>query len=425
MFQNIPLDPGCRLAQLVRREVDVTLGDVGTAQGAMVHQALEGVLPDLGQFGHCAKGAAGVMACEFQWLQAARVGTGHGGGADLGNDPARFLNRAIWMLAGEHKPAQFEVPVPATLEDGQQSIGDRQLQRVAVLGLIDPEITAAQADPIPCQFEYLGAAQPGKQGHVEGVADGGGGIVTPVNSVLPDLLYRVKPASELVGADPVGSPRGVVPQTLAAQYLGGWLGQQDPVVGIPVVIAGIAPHRPQGPRPAVSLGFAALAGASFAKLAGDPMPRTRLPLGDGPVPHLDLVPGEFEQGDRQPVPGVVGEVGAVVLDGTGSDTFTPAFQVSLKGLAQGDFQLVLVTAQHVGILAGEAHLTQYLQCLGSGHVDGQGWVAAQSRPDKPALFLLCYAERLEPAGPNPDAEPLHNGIVVFNLLAFGCRGQGI
>ncbi|MNH31407.1 hypothetical protein D3C79_917670 [compost metagenome] len=126
------------------------------------------------------------------------------------------MDGTIRVATREHKPALLQIPVPATAEDGEQGFGDRQLQRVAVFGLIDPEVAAAHADPIPGELEHLGTAQPGKQRHVDGVADGGSGVVPPVDGVLPDLLHGIQPASELMGADPVVTPGGVVPEPLAA-----------------------------------------------------------------------------------------------------------------------------------------------------------------------------------------------------------------
>ncbi|CAJ1785349.1 hypothetical protein LMCDFJHI_01760 [Aeromonas salmonicida] len=83
--------------------MDIALRHVSTAQSAVVHQALDGVLADLGQFGHGAKGAAGIVAFELERRQAVRVWVGDGGGADLGNDPARLMNRTIRVAAGKYE----------------------------------------------------------------------------------------------------------------------------------------------------------------------------------------------------------------------------------------------------------------------------------------------------------------------------------
>ncbi|CAJ1785388.1 hypothetical protein LGKMAHEF_00782 [Aeromonas salmonicida] len=315
--------------------------------------------------------------------------------------------------------------MPAAAEDGEQGFGDRQFQRVAVLGLINPEVTAAHTDAIPGELEHFGAAQAGKQCHVDGIADGGGGVVSPVDGVLPDLFHRIQPAPEFVSADPVIASGVIVPEALAAQDFGRRFGQHHPIIGIPVMVAGKAPHGPQGTRPAVGLCLAALAGPRLAKLTGRAMPRAGQALGDGLVPYLDLFPGELEQGDRHPVAGVVVEIGAVVLGCLRPDPIPSAGKVGINGFAQGDLQFVLLTPDHVGVLAGHGHIAQDLQRLGAGHVDGQCRVAAQGRPDKASLFPLGHAKRLAPSGPDPEPQPLHHGITVLDLLPLWSGGQCI
>ncbi|MNC19768.1 hypothetical protein D3C75_677060 [compost metagenome] len=68
------------------------------------------------------------------------------------------MDRAIRIATWEYKAALFQVPVPTAAENGEQGIGDRQLQRIAILGLVNPEVAAAHADPIPGELEYFSAA---------------------------------------------------------------------------------------------------------------------------------------------------------------------------------------------------------------------------------------------------------------------------
>ena len=59
----------------------------------------------------------------------------------------------------------------STLEDGGELPGDRKLQRLPGLGLLDPQDAPVQVDPVPAQRNDLAPAHAGVEANQEDVAD--------------------------------------------------------------------------------------------------------------------------------------------------------------------------------------------------------------------------------------------------------------